>query len=112
MPEPMMRAAVIVTFPSAGGRTPAEMRALLESAGPEYAEIPGLLRKYFLVGDGVAGGVYEWADRALAESFHDAAWRQRMTESYGAPPDVAIFDLPAVADGINHRLEIFLPGGG
>lgn len=109
MNELSMRAVAVVTFPSPGRRSAAETRALLEAAGPEYTTIPGLLRKYFLAGDGVAGGVYEWESRARAEAFHDTAWRQQMTANYGAPPEVILFDLPAVADGVAHRLEFFLP---
>lgn len=86
-----------------------EMRALLERAGPAYTTIPGLRRKYFLQGDGVAGGVYEWATRAQAEAFYDEAWFAAMTERAGARPEVVYFSSPAIADGVLHRLELYLP---
>ncbi len=101
---------VIVMFPANTDQSTADLRALLESAGPDYINIPGLLRKYFLGGDGVAGGVYEWVDRASAEAFYDTNWYAAMREHAGAEPEVRFYDSPAIADGVNHELTIFLPG--
>jgi hypothetical protein len=100
---------VIVTHRANTSRAPEELRALLERAGPPYTAIPGLRRKYFLHGDGVAGGVYEWETRAQAEAFYDEAWFAAMTERAGARPDVVYFSSPAIADGVAHRLELYLP---
>jgi hypothetical protein len=99
----------MVTFPAPPARDPATLRELLDSAGQAYTSIPGLRRKYFLNGDGEAGGAYEWENRARAEAFYDADWFATMTETYGARPQVRFFDSPAIADGINHRLEMYLP---
>jgi hypothetical protein len=108
MPDLPMPVVAIVTFPARADRTAAEMRSLLEEAGPAYVAIPGLRRKYFLHRAGVAGGVYEWGARAQAEAFYDAAWYAAMTQRCGSRPDVTLFDSPAIADGINQRLEIYL----
>lgn len=109
MAESQVPVVAFVTFPLPGQREPAEQRQILEAAGPEYTNLPGLRRKYFLMGDGLAGGVYEWDCRASAEAFYDPAWYQEMTERYGARPDVRLFDSPAIADGVAHRLDIYLP---
>ena len=100
---------VVVTFPMAPDIDALKLRQILTEAGPEYVDVPGLRRKYFLSGDGVAGGVYEWDCRRNADAFFDNAWYASMTERYGERPQVEFFDAPAVADGVQHRLEIFLP---
>jgi hypothetical protein len=102
----------IVTFPANTSRSQAEMRSLLEEAGPAYVAIPGLRRKYFLHRAGVAGGVYEWATRAQAEAFYDEAWYAAMSQRSGSRPEVTLFESPAIADGINQRLDIYLPPTG
>ena len=99
----------VVTFPAPPPRSPAETRTLLEQAGPEYTRIPGLRRKYFMMGEGEAGGVYEWDSRERADAFSNDEWYATMTESYGARPTVRIYDSPAIADGNAGRLEIYLP---
>lgn len=99
----------IVTFPADTNRPAADMRSLLETAGPAYVSIPGLRRKYFLQGDGIAGGVYEWGTRAQAEAFYDEAWYDAMTRRSGSRPEVVLFASPAIADGVRHELEIYLP---
>jgi hypothetical protein len=109
MPAPEIPLVAIVTFPANTSRPPAEMRSLLEEAGPAYVAIPGLRRKYFLHRAGVAGGVYEWATRAQAEAFYDEAWYAAMSQRSGARPEVTLFESPAIADGVNQKLEIYLP---
>lgn len=102
-------AVAVVTFPAPPPRTAAETRKLLEQAGPEYTRIPGLRRKYFMSGEGEAGGVYEWDSRERALAFYNDEWYATMTESYGERPAVRIYDSPAIADGNHGRLEIYLP---
>jgi hypothetical protein len=99
----------IVTHKANTALTTEQMRDLLEQAGPAYTNIPGLRRKYFLHGDGVAGGVYEWETRAQAEAFYDEVWFSSMTARAGVRPDVVFFSSPAIADGVAHRLELYLP---
>lgn len=109
MSETHIPVVAVVTFPAQTDRSTAQMRSLLEEAGPAYVAIPGLRRKYFLSGDGLAGGVYEWERREQAEAFYDEAWYVQMTARSGSRPAVLLFDSPAIADGINHQLDIYLP---
>ena len=109
MSESLVPTVVIVMFPADTRLEGTDLRRLLEATGPDYVNVPGLRRKYFLGGDGEAGGVYEWADRASADRFHDESWRTAIREQSGAEPDVQFYDSPAIADGINHELTIFLP---
>lgn len=99
----------IVTFQANTRRPAHEIRSLLEKAGPAYTAVPGLRRKYFLQGEGVAGGVYEWATRADADAFYSDAWRAAMEASAGSTPHIAWFESPAIADGMTQRLHIYLP---
>ena len=109
MSETKIPTVVIVLFPADTNLDTVALLHLLETAGPGYTNIPGLLRKYFLGGEGIAGGVYEWVDRASAEAFYDEAWYAAMRKQSGTDPDVRFFDSPAIADGVIHRLDIFLP---
>lgn len=104
-----MRTIAIVTFPVSQARDTDSIRQLLERAGPKYTNIPGLLRKYFLFREDAGGGVYEWASRGQAEAFYNAEYYDRVRKGVGAEPEVQLFDAPAIADGIQHTLDIFLP---
>lgn len=109
MPAPTIPTVAIVTFPATMNLDNKALRELLETAGADYVDVPGLRRKYFLSGDGLGGGVYEWGSRATAEAFYDEDWYAHMTERSGARPDVRFFESPAIADGIKHELHIYLP---
>ena len=102
-----MRTVAIVTFPIPHSTDPESIRQLLEKAGPAYINIRGLLRKYFLFTEGVGGGVYEWASRSQAEGFYSSEWHERIRQQSGAAPEVKLFDAPAIADGVEHKLEFF-----
>ena len=69
MSDTQIPVVAIVTYPANTNLSPAAMRSLLEEAGPAYAAIPGLRRKYFLHRPGVAGGRYERAQPAPAPGF-------------------------------------------
>ncbi len=84
----------------------AEARAIFSGTAPRYREIPGLIRKYYLLSeDGLtAGGVYLWDSRDVAEAVYSEAWRQFVIDKYGAAPTVTYFETPVVVD--NARGEI------
>ena len=92
-----------VTGPTPTG---AVLRELLERTAPRYATIPGLVRKWFLGGEGRAGGLYEWRSRAAAEAWFDARWHCEMRERYGAEPTIEWFDVPCVVDNASGRIEM------
>jgi hypothetical protein len=109
MTDKTVPVVAFVTFPLTSDSDNPAFRKILAEAGPEYTHIPGLRRKYFLSGDGLAGGVYEWDSRARAAAFFDTQWYEQMAARYGARPEVRLFDAPAIADGVRHELEMFLP---
>ena len=99
----MYRDAVIVAivrFPIDPQLPADEVRAMFESSAPTYQKLPGLKRKHYLRAEdgGTAGGVYLWESKAAAEAVYDEAWRERLTERYGAPPTVEYFDSPVTVD--------------
>jgi hypothetical protein len=67
---------------------------------PRWRKEPELIRKTFVhdVAANQAGAFYLWRNRAAAERAHDAAWRQRIRDSYGSEPVIRYFDTPLVVD--------------
>lgn len=97
--------AVLVAIPVPKAMPRAQLEALFRQSIPEYAKLPGLVRKYYTLGDdGRAGGIYLWSSRAAAEAWYDDAWKAGVAKRWGAPADVRYFDVPAVVEGQN-------PGG-
>jgi hypothetical protein len=90
----------IVRFPLSPSMSADDVRASFESSAPTYQKLPGLLRKHYLrAEDGsTGGGVYLWESRAAAEAVYDDAWRQRLTERFGAAPIVEYFESPVTVD--------------
>jgi hypothetical protein len=91
---------VIVNFPAPKGATVESMTEAFNTTAPLYDGLPGLIRKCYLFDPetGVGGGGYLWETRAQAEAFYDQAWRDRLTEKYGVPPDIRFFESPVIVD--------------
>ena len=77
-----------------------QMTELSLANAPAYQDKPGLIRKYYVRSeDGTkVGGMYLWESREAAEATYDAAWHERVTETYGSPPELTWFDTPVVVD--------------
>lgn len=90
----------IVRFPIPGGLSHDAAREAFLTSAPSYQGLPGLRRKYYLrTEDGQGGGgVYLWDSREAAEQVYDDAWRQRLTERFGAEPQVEYLDCPVIVD--------------
>jgi hypothetical protein len=54
-------------------------------------DLPGHFRKHYILSqDGrVAGGLYFWRDRTVAEQAYDEQWHRWVRELYGAEPQIA-----------------------
>lgn len=87
---------VAVTTPAGAAR------ALVESGMvksiPIYGKVPGLVRKYFTIGQADFGGIYLFKDRASAQAWFSDAWRAKAAATYGSQPVVTYFDVPLVVD--------------
>ena len=75
-------------------------RMLFSDTAPKYREIPGLIRKYYLLSQdgGTAGGVYLWHSQEDAERLYTDAWKKFIRDKYGAEPSVTYFESPVVVD--------------
>ena len=71
-----------------------------EASAPSYQGVPELVRKvYTRSPDGSRlGGVYQWTSRAAAEAFYDDAWRARVTQRFGASPEIEYLEALTVVD--------------
>ncbi len=75
-------------------------REVFSSTAPKYREIPGLIRKYYVLSvDGeTAGGVYLWNSVADAERLYTEEWKKFIRDKYGADPSVTYFETPVIVD--------------
>ena len=82
-------------------------REIFSGTAPKYREVPGLIRKYYVLSqDGTsAGGVYLWKSRADAEKLYNADWRKFIQERYGAEPSVTYFESPVVVDNVAGSIQ-------
>ena len=86
----------------------AEATRLFEASTPKYRNLPGLIRKYYLLGDdGVsAGGVYLWESRADAERLYTSEWREKVTSAYGSAPVITWFNCPVIVDNLANDVTV------
>ena len=96
----------VVRFPLDPPLSSADAAELFEASAPKYQNVPGLLRKHYLLGDDglVGGGVYLWESRAAAEALYDDAWRAALEQRYGHPPTIEFYESPVTVDP--DRIEV------
>lgn len=90
--------AGVVAIPVPPGAPRSLIEAEMQKAVPAYKRVPGLLRKYFTVGNGAFGGIYLFQTRAAADAWFSDAWRKRIQDSYNAQASVTVYDAPIVLD--------------
>lgn len=88
----------IVRFKLPAGVTREQAAELYRGSAPKYRDMPGLVRKYYLFGEGYGGGVYLWESREAAERVYTPAWRAMLTERYGAAPEITYLDTDVIVD--------------
>jgi hypothetical protein len=89
----------IVRFKMPEGTTLEEATKMFEASAPNYRGLDGLVRKYYLFGEGAsAGGAYLWESREQAEKVYTAEWKAMMKERYGMEPTVEFFESPVIVD--------------
>jgi hypothetical protein len=81
-------------------------REIFLSTAPKYREIPGLIRKYYLLSEdgSTAGGVYLWKSRDDAELLYTADWKKFVADKYGAEPSVQYFATPVIVDNVSGEI--------
>lgn len=82
-------------------------RELFSGTAPKYRNVPGLVRKYYVLAEDRAsiGGVYLWRSRSDAERLYDEEWRASIKQRFGSEPAVTYFDSPVVVDNAAGRIE-------
>ena len=83
-----------------------EARRIFLSTAPRYQDVPGLVRKYYVLSqDGNSvGGIYLWNSRAEADALYTESWRAFVREKYGTDPSLTYLDSPVVVDNLTHEI--------
>lgn len=78
------------------------LKALFCESGRRYADVDGLLRKYYtLQDDKTTGGVFVWDTLEHAKAGHaDPAWHKLIMDRYGSAPRVSYYEVPVVVDNL------------
>ena len=81
-------------------------RDVFTGTAPTYREVPGLIRKYYLLSEdgNTAGGAYLWEFRAAAEAMYNPEWYAFIREKYGVDPEVSYFESPVVVDNLTAEI--------
>ncbi len=94
------RVAVVVDITTPAGIPEDKIRTVMAQQTAQYAQVPGLIRKYFTIRPGHFGGIYYWSSKAAAEAWFNEAWYARVKATYGTPGVVTYYDVPVAVDGV------------
>ena len=91
---------VVTRFPFPANMTAEEMRAAINEAAPHFRNVPGLIRKQFLLSpDGrTTGGVYLWNDEAAARSFMQERVAPMIRARFRVEPTIEFFESPVIVE--------------
>ncbi len=83
-----------------------EAQSIFLSTAPKYQNVPGLVRKCYILSQdrNAVGGIYLWNSRAEAESIYAESWRDFVREKYGTDPSVTYFETPVVVDNLTNEI--------
>ena len=97
----------IATFQLPKPITLDEAREIFMGTAPKYLDVPGLIRKYYLLSqDGsTVGGIYLWESKEEAEALYTEEWKTFVREKYGTDPSVTYMDTPVVVDNLSHEIN-------
>lgn len=97
-PVASSQVAVHVAVATPAGAPRSLVEGGMVKSRPIYEKVPGLVRKYFTIGQGDFGGIYLFKDRTSAQAWFSDAWRTKAAATYGSQPIVTYFDVPLVVD--------------
>lgn len=97
---------VIVQFKLPNSMSLDQSRQVFLSTAPKYKDLPGLIRKYYVLSEdgATAGGIYLWRSKQEAERFYTQEWKSFVRGKYGTDPQLTYFDSPVVVDNISHEV--------
>ena len=96
----------VTEYQMPGESTPVPQKSASGSGFEKTASVwrdnPDLIRKNYLYDAqaGVAGGVYLWKEKAHAQKWHGAEFRDRVKKLYGAEPSSQFYETPIVVDNL------------
>ena len=93
-----------VRFALKPGTTLQDVTKLYEGFSLKYRDMPGLLTKYYVFGDGKGGAVYVWESRAAAERVYTAEWRKTLAERWGSDPVIEWLENPVTVDNVAGKI--------
>jgi Putative mono-oxygenase ydhR len=102
--DKMITALVQFNLPQPLSREKA--REIFSGTAPRYREIPGLIRKYYILSQdgGTAGGVYLWHSMEDAERLYTDEWKNFIFGKYGTLPSVTYFESPVIVDNTSGEI--------
>jgi hypothetical protein len=94
----MITAIVQFRLPKQLSRSKAE--ELFMRSAPRYRQVPGLVRKYYLLSENgtASGGVYLFRSKEDGERLFTDEWRRYIVEKYGGEPSIVYFESPVIVD--------------
>lgn len=98
----------IVQFKLPTTMTRSEAEVAFTSVAPMFREIPGLIRKYFLLSEDetVGGGVYLWESRQAADRCYTVNFRDAIAERFGSEPSITYFNSPVIVDNLKGNITL------
>ena len=91
---------ILTRFPLPANVPAEEVRAAFTEAAPYFRNVPGLIRKQFLLSlDGkTAGGVYLWNDEVAARSFMLERVAPMIRSKFRVEPTIEFFESPVIVE--------------
>lgn len=91
----------LTRFSVPAGTTADALRAGFQDVAPAFAEVPGLIRKVFLIAEDAreAGGSYLWETEEQARAFSEGPLRGMIREKFGVECSIEYFDAPVTVEG-------------
>ena len=91
---------VITRFAVPASINASQMEAAFTQAAPAFRNVPGLIRKQFLLSaDGrTAGGVYLWQDEESARDFMQQRVAPMIREKFHVEPTIEFYHSPVLVE--------------
>jgi hypothetical protein len=95
-----------VRFRLRPGTTLDEATRAFEASSPKYRDVPGLVTKYYVFGNGKGGGIYVWESRAAADKLYSPQWKKMIADRYGAEPAIEWLENPVTVDSLQGQVIV------
>ena len=91
---------VVTRFPLPSNVAAEEIRAAFTEVAPHFRNVPGLVRKQFLLAldSRTAGGVYLWNDEVAARSFMLERVAPMIRTRFRVEPTIEFFESPVIVE--------------